>query len=87
MTDEKPKHPIDRATWIFIIVGFSRSRGPGSLPAHGVRPDLRKECKVQCAKIWMDYRVIALGAGAAGEYPAECRCIEAEEKKWWQLWR
>ena len=36
----------------------------------------------------MDYRVIALGAKAQpGEYPAECRCIKAEEKKWWQFWR
>ena len=86
MSDQKPG--IDRKTWIFIVVGIIVLVVPSAYILTASDHAFRTECRERCEKIGMDYKVIPLGASVPiGEYPAECRCIKLEEKRWWQLWR
>jgi hypothetical protein len=86
--EETSKPRLDRMTWIFIIVGIVILVVPASYLLTVADSAFRDECKANCAKTGMDYRVIPLGASAPrGEYPAECRCVPSEPKKWWRFWR
>ena len=86
MTDENDKPPLSRATKIFIAVGALILVVPAAYILTAADWAFREECKAKCASNGKDYKVIAVVA-PLGEYPAECRCITAGEKKWWQLWR
>lgn len=88
MADESARPRIDRTTWIFIVAGIVILVVPAAYLLTSADSVFREECKAQCAKIGMDYRVIPVGYGPSSiEYPATCRCVKPEEKKWWQFWR
>jgi len=86
--EETAKPRIDRMTWIFIIVGIVILVVPASYLLTTAESAFREECKAKCAKTGMDYRVVPQGySPSAIEYPADCRCVPTEPKKWWQFWR
>jgi len=88
MSNEAEKSGIDRTTLIFIVVGAVILIVPGVYVLTASDQAFRTECRERCEKIEMDYKIIPLGASAQlGEYPAECRCVKLEEKRWWQFWR